>query len=295
MILFSGNIGTADQIRQLTSEIACAAARPVLIAVDQELSPFVRRLGSNLVTPLPNTQTVLSMTPSEIEAVAGQVADEMLALGINMNLAPVLDVVSGSNPVLETRHLGADADLVGSIGRAFMVSMADHGVIAVAKHFPGHGRSTTDPHDGVTTISASLEALQNTDLLPFETVIDSGAQAVMVGHPIYTDLDPDSPASLSRVVLDLLRDTLEFSGVAISDSLTMEAVAAGRTPGEIAVAALAAGEDLLLVPAPEAVAPSVAAIVAAVHSGDIPLSRLKEASLRVEILAESAGAVSCGD
>ena len=214
-------------------------------------------------------------------------------MGINVDLAPVLDVVRGSNPVLANRNLGSDPYLVAEKGIAFIKGLQAAGVVAVPKHFPGHGLSTTDPHSGVTRIDASADELRIVDWVPFEAAFAAGVQAVMIGHPIYDAIDPELPASLSPAVLALLRDRFGFDGVAITDSLTMQGVAEGRTAAELAVQSLAAGEDLLLALDPATVGQMVAAIVDAVDAGDLPLHRLQEAHSRVVLLAEHAGRVTC--
>jgi beta-N-acetylhexosaminidase len=184
--------------------------------------------------------------------------------------------------------------VVASLGAAFLRGLEQAGVVAVPKHFPGHGRATTDPHSAVTRITASLRDLRAVDFPPFAAAFDAGARAVMVGHPIYEAVDPDLPASLSPAVLALLRDDFDFDGVAITDSLSMQGVAAGRDPGRLAVEALAAGEDLLLFINPAVVEQAVAAIVAAVATGELPRARLQEASGRVRALAAAAAPISCG-
>lgn len=291
LILFAGNIGGADRLRALTGAAACAAAGPLLVAVDQELGPVARLRG--LVTPLPSTAEAVNLSPLELELTGQLLGEQMLALGVNVDLAPVVDVVQGDNPVLAGRHLGGDPQLVGELGAAFLRGLQQAGVIAVPKHFPGHGRSTTDPHGMVTRINASAEELAAVDFPPFAAVIAAGARAIMVGHPIYPALDPDLPASLSPAVLALLRGRFSFDGVAITDSLSMTGVAQSRDPGELAVLALRAGEDLLLVADPSQVEPMVAAIVAAVATGDLPRERLREASARVRGLAEAAAPIPC--
>lgn len=291
IILFGHNIGSREQVRSLTAEASCAAGESLLVAVDQELGPVARLRG--LVTPLPSTAEAREMTPLELELTGQLLGDEMLALGINVDLAPVLDVVTGPNLVLTGRHLGGDAAVVADLGTAFLRGLEQAGVIAVPKHFPGHGRSVADPHFQTARISASLEDLQSVDFPPFEAAFAAGARAVMVGHPIYSALDPDLPASISPAVLALLRGPFGFDGVAITDSLSMAGVAAGRDPGRLAVLALAAGEDLLLVIDPARIEETVAAIVAAVATGDLPLARLQEASARVVALAAGAAPIAC--
>jgi beta-N-acetylhexosaminidase len=292
VILMGRNVYDPEQIISLTNDVACAAGEPVLIATDQELGPVARLRG--LVTPLPGTTEAMEMLPIELELTGQLLGLEMLELGINMDLAPVLDVVRGPNPVLAFRHLGDDPERVAELGVAFMRGLRQAGVVAVPKHFPGHGLSVTDPHGVVTTIDAPLEELQAIDLVPFRAAIDDGAQAVMLGHPIYGALDPALPASISPTAYTLLRADLGFGGVAVTDSLTMQAVRADRTIAEAAVAAVAAGADLALVVDSFPVEEMVAGIVAAVESGRLPLERLQEASARVAALAERAGRVLCG-
>jgi beta-N-acetylhexosaminidase len=291
LILFSDNIGGAEQLRSLTREAACAAAGPILIAVDQEIGAVARLRG--LVTPLPTTAEAVEMTPLELEITGQLLGDEMLALGLNVDLAPVLDVVNGPNPVLRDRHLGGDPDVVAELGTAFLRGLQQAGVVAVPKHFPGHGRSTANPHTDTTRIDASLEDLEAVDFVPFREAFAAGALAVMVGHPIYEAIDPDLPASISPAALTMLREDFGFDGVAMTDSLSMAGVAGGRDPGSLAVQALAAGEDLLLVVDPSAVEDIVTAIVAAVATGDLSLARLQEAASRDRALAAAAAPVSC--
>jgi beta-N-acetylhexosaminidase len=292
VILMGRNISDVQQVRALTSAAACAAGGPILVSVDQELSPVVDRLHG-LVTPLPSSEEAREMPVADLQAVGRTLGEEMLAMGINVDLAPVIDVVRGSNPVLANRNLGNDPYLVAEKGVAFIEGLQAAGVVAVPKHFPGHGLSATDPHSGVTRIDASLDELRIVDWVPFEAAFAAGVQAVMIGHPIYDAIDPDLPASISPAVLALLRDRFGFDGVAITDSLTMQGVAEGRTAAELAVQSLAAGEDLLLALDPATVGEMVDAIVGAVNSGDLPLARLQEAYSRVALLAESAGTVTC--
>ena len=291
ILLLGDDIGTAAQVRSLTREASCAAAGPLLIAVDQELGVVARLRG--LVTALPSTGEALEMTPEELEITGQLLGDEMLALGINVDFAPVLDVVAGPNPALQGRHLGADPAVVAELGLAFWRGLELAGVIAVPKHFPGHGRAAADPHDQVARVGAPLADLRAMDFPPFSAAVAAGARAIMVGHPVYGALDPDLPASISPVILALLRDDFGFEGVAITDALNMAGVAAGRDPGDLAVAALAAGEDLLLVVDPAQIERTTAAIVAAVATGRLPLERLQEAAARVRALAAAAAPVAC--
>ena len=211
--------------------------------------------------------------------------EAMVDLGINFDLAPVLDVARGSNPVLVGRNFGPDPQVVAARGLDFQLTLESLGIVTTAKHFPGHGLSTVDPHLQVTPIDAELETLEEVDFPPFRSAIDNGIGAVMVGHPIYEALDPDNPASLSPAVLDLLRTEFGFDGVAVTDAFSMAGVREGRTLGEVTVEALIAGEDLLIVDNPPEVAEVVAVIEQAVADGTLSRDRLAEAAGRVRRLA----------
>lgn len=293
MILFSPNIEDADQLRALTNDIACAADRPALIAVDQEFSPIVRRLTDDMITPLPEPDEVLEMTLGEVYLAGVTLGHEMLAFGINVDLAPVIDVVSIDNPALRTRHLGNDPAVIGPIGAAFVTGLLESGVVAVPKHFPGHGASETDPHYETSVIFTERLDLEAIDWPPFFAAFDAGAPAVLVGHPVYTALDALRPASLSAEVYRLLRDEFAFDGVAITDALAMKALEGYGDAGDIALMALEAGADLLLLEDPEVVEEVVAAIMRAVVAGDLPDDRLLEASGRVDALADRAARLEC--
>jgi beta-N-acetylhexosaminidase len=293
VLLFAPNIEDPVQLTMLTAEVACATERPPLIAVDHELGASVRRLGAEMVTPLPDTDEARSMTPTAVQSAALRLGREMLNFGVNVDFAPVVDVVTGVNPVLVGRHLGDDPDVVSTVGAAFVAGLGEAGVIAVPKHFPGHGRTVTDPHDEPAVIDATERDLEFTDWPPFEAVFAAGAPAVMVGHPVYTAIDASLPASLSPAVYRLLRDRFGFDGVAVTDALGMRALEGFGGPGEIAVAALSAGADLLLFEDPLVVEEVVTAIALAVLDGILGRDRLTEAADRVDALADGAARVRC--
>jgi beta-N-acetylhexosaminidase len=291
LILFSGNVANRDQLRSLASDAACAANAPVLIAVDQEFGP-VDRLG-DLITPLPSAPEAADSSPDEVEAIGRSLGVELLGLGLNTNLAPVADVVRGPNPVLAGRHLGEDPGLVAELVAAFVTGMGDTGVVAAVKHFPGLGLATADPHDAATRIDAPASELAAIDLVPFRAAVAAAVPAVMVSHAVYSALDPDRPASLAPAVYRMLRDDLGFDGLVLTDAVNMAAVIDGRSPGEVVVAALAAGADLVINPDWSQTEPIVAAVVAAVERGDLPAARLVEAARRVERTAATTPLVEC--
>lgn len=198
------------------------------------------------MTTLPGAMAVgAADDPSLAYEVAMALGGQMRALGVAWNLAPVCDLYTASgNPALGTRSFGSDPERVAKLASAFVAGLQDVGVAATAKHFPGLGGTSIDPHSE----SPVLERLPGGALLPFETAIDAGAAAVMVGSHAVAELDGGTPALFSRRIVDgLLRDRLGFSGVVMTENLSIPAV---RRPagsiGEAAVRALEAGADLLL-------------------------------------------------
>lgn len=287
MILFTQNLESRDQVRALTSAMACTAGAPILVAVDQEPGRIARLAPIGITSPDPLADKEAFATGTK------EMARTMFQLGINLDLAPVIDVSRGPNPVLVDRNFGPDPVTVTDRGLMFISLLGEAGVGSTAKHFPGHGLSTVDPHLAITRIDADFETLQAVDFPPFQTAIDGGVGAVMIGHPIYAAIDPDNPASLSPAVLNLLRTSFGFEGVAMTDALSMQGVREGRDLAEISVAAIAAGEDLLIVNKPEEVEPVVEALVGSTEQGTLDRGRLAEAARRVRQLAESVGRVEC--
>ncbi len=287
VILFSRNVSTPQQLADLTSEISCAAGEPVIVAIDQEPGRVDRLDAIGIPAPPLDTDR------EQFELLTARMAREMASLGINLDLAPIADVALGDNPVLEGRSSGDDPEAVIERALAFMSGLEAGGVGATAKHFPGHGLSRVDPHHEVTLIDAALEELAETHFPPFDAVIAAGVDAVMIGHPIYHSIDPNSPASLSPEVLRMLREDFGFEGVSLTDGLSMAALREIRTIEEIAVQAITAGEDLLIADRPSDVPRIVATLVAAAVDGSVTRERLGEAAARVRRLASQLTPVVC--
>jgi beta-N-acetylhexosaminidase len=272
---------------------------PLLVMVDQE-GGAVQRLGG-LVDSLPWPRDMArTMTTAAVTAAAARVGAEMKALGVGMDLAPVLDLDSG--PSLDAadpdgpRSFSPDPAVATAYGLAFARGLRQGGVIPVAKHFPGLGGASGNTDFGAAR-SAPLATLQHAGLLPFQAFAGAGLPAVMVSHAAVPGL-AGGPASLSGAAVDgLLRRQLGFRGLVLTDSLSAGAVAAaGYSVAAAAVAAVAAGDDMVLFGStlttadvarlqPAAVAASVSAIVGAlvgaVQSGRLPASRLDEAVVHV--------------
>jgi beta-N-acetylhexosaminidase len=243
------NIVDPPQVRRLTAAIQDArptGAPPLLVAADQEGGQLVA-LGEG-TTPFAGAMA-LGATGDEglAERVAGATARELRALGVNVNYAPVCDVANNpANPALGIRSFGGDPAAVGRLAAATVRGLQDNGVVAVAKHFPGAGDTASDPHHGLPQVPRTDVELAARELVPFRAALEAGARMVMTGHfalPGRRDL----PASLSAAVLrEMLRGQLRFDGVTVTDALDMRALAQGSAQIVDAVAALRAGEDVLL-------------------------------------------------
>jgi beta-N-acetylhexosaminidase len=248
LIFFSRNIRDPEQLAQLTWDIQTLAmqelGRPLFLAVDQEGGSVVR-MGPPF-TQIPHAAD-LGISGSELVSHYYRLtAREMNLVGLNLNLAPVLDVNSGE--VMERRSFGRDPSLVSQCGVAAIEAIQSEGVIATAKHFPGLGRAQKDPHHDLPLISAGRDQLDHCDLPPFKAAVQANVALVMTSHTIYSALDPEHPGTFSRAIIkSLLRKQLGFTGVVITDDLEMGAVGQKYSQGAASTAALKAGADLLLV------------------------------------------------
>lgn len=272
VILFARNCPTAETVLALTA--ACRRLGPeVLVLVDHE-GGRVHRLPAPF-TRFPAAAVVgRAGDPMLAAAVARAMARELRAAGFDSGLAPVLDCLTNPHAeVIGDRAFASDPETVAACGAAFVAGALEEGLIPVAKHFPGHGRTPVDSHLDLPEVAVSIEDLERVDLAPFRRAFAVGCPAVMVAHVRYAGLDPDWPASLSSVVIgDLLRRRLGFAGLAMSDDFEMHAVARRWEVGTAAVRFLQAGGDLVLVcRSGEARREAVAAVEAAVAGGHLSL------------------------
>jgi len=250
------NVVDPPQIRRLTGAIQRArpaGAPPLLVAADQEGGQLIG-LG-NGTTPFAGAMA-LGATGDEAlaERVAGATARELRALGVNVNYAPVCDLANNpANPALGIRSFGDDPEAVGRLAAATVRGLQGEGVAAAAKHFPGAGDTASDPHHELPLVRRTHAELAERELIPFRAALEAGARMVMTGHFALPGQDDDLPTSLSAAVLrGLLRGQLHFDGVTVTDALDMRALAQGSSQIVDAVAALRAGEDVLLGTADEA-------------------------------------------
>jgi beta-N-acetylhexosaminidase len=262
-------------------------AGPVLLAVDQEPAG-VQRLH-DLVPPLPGLVELAEIPDAAIETKCRESATAARDLGVTMFLAPIVDVVTGSNPWLEGRTMGTDAKQVARMSAACVRGFQAGGVVAVAKHFPGHPDIDGDPAIAEATVPISMPKLEP-GLTVFRSVIAAGAGAVMLGPALVPAIDPREPSSTSRATARLLRERFGFRGLVVSDDLDAKATLRGRSLADTAMAALNAGADLLLVAAGDHLEALCAAIAEAVADDRLGRDRLSVAAERVRATADKVDA-----
>jgi beta-N-acetylhexosaminidase len=246
--LFPRNFSGAEELLSLTQEVRRAAGRLVLIGIDQEG-------GTRFSLPEPFTQWV---SPEElgwigdanlVERQARAMVRELRAAGVNLDFAPMLDLhLQTESPVTKGRSFGSNPKEVGIFGAAFARGLATQGILACAKHFPGHGDTAIDPHEDLPRFDGTLERLREMELLPFRSAVSAGIPLIMTAHISLPKVDREWPASLSRTVLgEILRRELKFSGAILADDLGMGAVAKHWAIGEAAARTFSAGSDLALI------------------------------------------------
>lgn len=289
VILFGRNVGPPDALKALVAELRGIETLAPLIAVDQE-GGRVARLGAP-IAQLPSAMAVgATRDVDACERLGTLLGRDLAQLGVSVNFAPVADcALDPDNTVIGTRAYGSDPLLVGRFAGAFARGLEIGGVAAAIKHFPGHGSTPVDSHVALPRVRIDEGTFRARDLQPFAAAISGeAAQIVMAAHVVVEAFDAEHPATLSRRILTgLLREELGFEGVVCTDCLQMDAIA--REPGTVAgaVAALAAGADLLLVSHSLALAREAAdAVASAVDAGTLPRERLVEAVRRVRALRE---------
>ena len=290
VVLFAANLGTPDAVTRLTNgyqqAITDADGVPLLVAVDQEGGVVARLTDGFTVFPAPMlTAAAGDEMAMQVGAATG---GELSAVGINMNLAPVADMETyRDNPIIFRRSFGSVPEYAASSVAAFVEGSQSVGVLATAKHFPGHGDTRQDSHAVLQSLDLSRERLDTVELVPFRAAIDADVAAVMLAHIHYPALQPGAPipASLDRrVVTDLLRDELGFDGIIMTDALDMNAVDITFDFREAAVRAVEAGVDLLSFGpsfGAETQAQAIQAVIDAVRSGRIPQSEIDDSAARI--------------
>jgi len=288
--LFARNIDSAQQLARLDADLQTIADLvPLFVSIDQEGGLVVRVTSG--ATVFPGNMAVGATGDRDLARQVGQAAaEELLAMGVNMDLGPVVDVnTNPNNPVIGVRAFGSRVDDVEQLGAETVTGIQGVGVSAVAKHFPGHGDTAVDSHRDLPVVPHPLERLEATELRPFQAAIAAGVDGIMTAHLYLPAVEPrpNVPATLSHAVLTgLLREQLGYQGLILTDALDMDAIKKDRTAAEAAVEAFEAGADLLLIAGiteedRAVLGDGPPALLAAVRSGRVTEERLDESVLRV--------------
>ena len=284
VILFARNIDTPGQLEALTRSLRRAAKYPILVAIDQE-GGTVARLREGF-TESPGAMALgAADDPKLTSQVSGILAAELLAVGVNWNLAPAIDVTHDiRNPSVGTRSLGADPGHVARHAVAQIKGFQGNGVAATAKHFPGKANTPVDPHVELPVIEGRLDEMWGTDLVPFREACGAGVAAVMITHAQFRDIEPDYPSTMSsRIIRGLLRERMGFRGLVTTDCMEMKAVTNRYGPGESAVQAAAAGADTVLFShTREYQEAAYEALLEAAGSGRLPLKQIDDSVQRID-------------
>ena len=271
---------TKASIKKLLNSYQKASSIPMFIGVDEEGGTVnrVSRYPAFKSTPFQSPMDLYKKGGFDgIQADTKEKADLLLGLGINVNLAPVCDVSTNSNDFIYKRSFGKDEKATSRYVRTVVSEMSKNKLGSVLKHFPGYG-SNPDTHTGVATDTRKYEQFVKNDFLPFQAGIKAGADSILVSHNIVTSMDKDHPASLSPAVHDILRDTLGFKGVIMTDDLSMEAIKNYSSNEDSAVLAIKAGNDLLVATDFDTQIP---AVIAALKKGTIKEEQIDGSVTRI--------------
>jgi beta-N-acetylhexosaminidase len=288
VMLFRPNIADPGQVAALVATLrgAAPAETPLLVSIDQE-GGVVQRVRAPATVWPPMLAVGAAGDPARTTAVGRALGDELGALGVGWDFAPVLDVhTNPANPVIGNRAFAIEPAAVAVQALAFWRGLRGAGLVGCGKHFPGHGDTRTDSHHELPVVPHDLDRLRRVELFPFAAAARAGMEALMTAHVLYPALDPHRPATLSRrIATELLRGELGFRGVLVSDDLGMKAVADRHPIDELAVGAIEAGCDHLLIREPEA--RQMAAFEAIVRAAEARAdfrARVEESAARVAAL-----------
>jgi beta-N-acetylhexosaminidase len=296
----SMSLGTPIEVAAKINAMQRLSRVPLIASADLEpglgrlegglFSHYLLDAGSATVFPS-NMAIAATGRDDDARDVARVIGQEARAVGIEIDFAPVVDVNNNpNNPVINTRSFGEDPARVARLSSLFVRGLAESGAVATAKHFPGHGDTDVDSHVGLPIVTATMPRLDSVELVPFKAAIRAGAGLVMTAHIALPAVAGDSttPATLSpRIITGLLRDSLGFGGVTITDAMTMEGVGKGYSTEQSSVLAVQAGADILLKPSDPTRA--ISAVVAAVERGEIARSRIDSAARHILALKARVG------
>jgi beta-N-acetylhexosaminidase len=279
-VLFRSNVTDFNQTSKFITDIKNISVNPIFIATDQE-GGRVQRLGENVgfdeMHPMLDT-----LTPNEAYKIGHQIGKELHSIGVNMDMAPVLDIFSNpNNQVIGNRSFGNTASKVNSMAFKFADGLKDENVISVGKHFPGHGDTLMDSHIDLPVNNKDLEELKSTSLLPFIEAVKKRMPCLMVAHIAVPKVTNDLiPSSLSPIMIkNGLRKDLGYDGIIMPDSLKMNALCKHFTNPEIYLRCLLAGNDILLMP--QDIKEAYSILYQGIDNGVIPIERVDESVKRI--------------
>lgn len=291
IILFANNMTSHKQTIELLQQIKNANEQnklPLFLGVDQE-GGRVERLSEE-IKKLPAAMRVGEQDNPDVSFEFGKLLSQQVKLyGFNLNFAPVLDINSNpNNPVIGERSFGNTAEMVSQHGIKVMEGIQSENIIPVIKHFPGHGDTDTDSHFELPQVDKNLPELESQELIPFKRAIEAGADMIMTAHILLPHIDPDYPATISKKVIhDLLREKLNFTGVIITDDMTMQGLTDHFEIGQAAVQSIQAGSDIILVAHEyETIFSVYDALKTAIENDEINEDRLDESLERIIKLKE---------
>ncbi len=290
IVLFARNVEEPAQVAELSYEIAqLQPDLPLWVAVDQE-GGRVARLRSGFTEWPPMLTLGHSRDAGLVRRFARAMATELAAVGITLDFAPVLDILTNpSNPVIGDRALAEEPDRVARFGEIVIEELQASGIAACGKHFPGHGDTSVDSHHALPLVEHPVEQLRDREFVPFRAAVAAGVASMMTAHVFMPALDEESPATLSsRIVTGLLRGELGFDGLVFTDDLEMKAISATRTVPDAAVQAITAGCDAVLVCGTDhdVQAQTIEALIHAAEDERILRTRLDDALLHHRVARE---------
>lgn len=289
LIYFTQNLQDPEQVRSMTGNVQKFARErtglPMLLSVDEE-GGTITRFGGNLSFDYDSSADMAGIgasgDPQQAYALGEKIGKFLGSLGFNMDNAPDADVLTNlENTVVKDRSFGSDCDTVSEMALAELEGLEDQGVKGLLKHFPGHGATTADTHEGYAYTDATLEEMKLNELVPFADGIEAGVDIIMVGHISCPQVTGnEEPASLSeKMITGVLREEMGFDGVVITDAMNMGAIAENYSPAEASVKAVLAGADMILMP--EDFQQAYTGVLNAVKSGKITQERIDASVTRI--------------
>ena len=285
VILFADDFKGKDsaQVVEMIDKMQASSDGKMLVAVDEEGGTVVRVSSNPKLRPSKFKSPRQLYSEGGLELIVSDTDEKcrlLESLHININMAPVADVCNQRSGFMYKRAFGGNADATAEYVSSVVSQMNKSSVASCVKHFPGYGNSKSDTHKGLDVNEKSLQELRECDLVPFQSAIDHGADAIMITHTVIKSVDPDCPASLSKNVVDMIRSEMGFDGVIVSDSLEMGAIIEySGDSGKVCVMAVNAGVDILCIPKDPV--EDYGAVLEAVNSGEISESRIDEAVKRI--------------